>query len=426
MHLALFFDMRGVNMEVYKYSDEKFKSIYISYNITCEVKDTAIYSNYSVLGALLAKGSVNYPSQKAIEKAMANLYGANFHANVEKNGDLYNIEFVFEFINKEFLPDNEELVDKILDFMEDILYNPLDWKDENIQREKEFILERIKERKDDKLKYGLNRMEELLCQGEPFGNFLYGDEKTVISINKDVLKKSYEEIKKFPVTVIVSGNLKGYENIDDKIKEKLSKYTTDRSITELIANVSNNSMKNFEELSEYVDTAQSVVSLGYRINGATNKDYYALNMFNAILGTTPSSKLFQNVREKESLCYTIRSRYYRIKNLLIIFAGINKENYEKAISTISKQVDDMKEGNISDIEFNTAKDSLIAEIDTMKDLKVGMLKLIFANLITEKTPYITLDEYKEKMSAITKEDVVRVANMVDLEKIFFLGGEENA
>ena len=413
-------------MEVYKYSDEKFKSIYISYNITCEVKDTEIYSNYAVLGSLLAKGSKKYPSQREIEKLNANLYGSSFHANVEKNGDLYNIEFDFEFINKEFLPEKEELLYKMLDFMEDILYNPLDWNEESIEREKDFIIERIKERKDDKLKYGLNRMEELLCDGEPFGTFLYGDENTVRNINKEVLELSYNQIKEYPVTVIVSGNLKGYENIDDIIKERFSKYSNNRKITDLIPNSNILKENNYEEIIEYADITQSVVSLGYRINDVKNEDFYALNMFNAILGTTPSSKLFQNVREKESLCYTVRSKYYRLKNLLIIFAGINKENYKKAVELINKQVEDIKNGDISDLEYTTARDSIIADINTMNDLKVGMLKLIYSNLITEKTPYITLEEYKNNMMKVTKEDIIRVANKVKLEKIFLLGGEENA
>lgn len=413
-------------MEIYKYSDEKFKSVYISYNITCEVKDTAIYSNYAVLGALLAKGSAKYPDQKSIEKHLANLYGANYHVNVEKNADLYNIEFTFEYINKEFLPGKEELMYKMVDFMEEVLYNPLDWKEENIEREKEYILERIRERKDEKLKYGINRMEELLSAGEPFGTYLYGDEVTVSKIDKDILKEAYKQIKEYPVTVIVSGNLKGYEDIDKVIKEKLSKYTTTEKITDLVVNVSIEREHKFEEVKEYAQTSQSVISLGYRINGATNKDYYALNMYNAILGTTPSSKLFQNVREKESLCYTVRSKYYRLKNLLIIFAGINKENYKKAVDTINKQVEDMKKGDISELEFSTAKDTLIAEINEFNDSKVGMLKVIYANLITDKSADITLEDFKNKLMAVTKEDVIRVANMVTLEKVFLLGGEENA
>ena len=413
-------------MEVYKYSDEKFKSINISYNFTTQVEDNSIYSQFSVLGALLAKGSNRFKNQKEIEKYLSKLYGANFHIDVEKIADLYNMEFTFEFVNKEFLPNKEELLDKIIEFIDEIIYKPADWNEENIEREKEFILERIKERKDEKLRYGVQRMEELLCVGEPFGNFLHGDVETVEKIDKEELKSAYTKLLNCPVTVLVSGNLKGYEDIDKIIMQKLSKYTTNTSITSLSPNVNSNCERKYEEIKEYVETSQSVVSLGYRINGATSQDFYALTVYNAILGTTPSSKLFQNVREKNSLCYTVRSKYYRLKNLLIVFAGINNDNYKKAVNTINEQVEDMKKGNISQIEFTTAKDSILADFSEMNDLKFGVVKLIFTNLIAQKNSNSSIEELKEKIRNVTIEDVIRVANMITLEKVLLLGGGEDA
>ncbi len=413
-------------MDIYKISDEKFKSIFISYNITCEVKDTDIFSNYSVLGALMAKSSNKFKTQKQIEKYLSRLYGATYHVNVEKIGDLYNIEFVTEFINKKFLPNKEELLYSILDFIEEVIYNPADWNEENIEREKEFILERISERKDEKLRYGIQRAEELMCQGEPFGTYLYGESEVVEKINKEIMKKSYKELIKNCVTVLIVGNLNGYEDIDIKIRDRFSKYTSEISVSSLKENISVDKEFKYEEVKECQDTTQSVISLGLRVNEAKPEDFYVLNVYNAILGTTPSSKLFQNVREKESLCYTIRSRYYRLKNIIVIYAGINKENYQKALDTIIIQLEDMKKGNISDIEFETAKDSLIADLCEMNDSKVGMAKMVLSNLIAFKDTNKTIEEIKENIMKIKKEDVVNIANNIELEKVFLLGGESNA
>ena len=131
----------------------------------------------------------------------------------------------------------------------------------------------------------------------------------------------------------------------------------------------------YEEVKEIQDTTQSVLSLGLRIKECTPKDFYVLNVYNAILGTTPSSKLFQNVREKESLAYTVRSRYYRFKDIIVIYAGINKENYSKALEVIKMQLEDMRKGNITDIEFKSARDSLLADLLEWKDSKVAMAKM---------------------------------------------------
>lgn len=414
-------------MRIYKINNNKFKSIYISYNFTMEVNDNSIFSNNAVLGALMAKSSKKYQSQKEIEKYLNSLYGASYDVNVEKYGDLYNLEFKIEYINRAFLPNKEELLDNILKFLKEMIYNPSDWTNENIEREKNFILERINERKDEKLKYGVQRAEELLCKDEPFGVFLYGQKESVENVNKDILKKAYSDLIKSCTTVIISGNLEGYENIEEDFKEVFGDCDfSSKEITDLIYNTTKSKSSTIEEVSEYQDTTQSVLSLGLRINNASIEDFYALNLYNAILGTTPSSKLFQNVREKESLAYTVRSRYYRFKDIIVIFAGINKENYNKAVEVIKEQIEAIKNGDITSDEFKSAKDSLMADLLEWKDSKVAMAKMKFANIIAFKDADITVEDMREKMSKVTLEDVIRVAKLVNVEKIFVLGGIDNA
>lgn len=414
-------------MRVYKINNDKFKSIYISYNFTMEVKENSVFSNNAVLGALMAKSSRKYQTQKEIEKYLNSLYGANYDVNVEKYGDLYNLEFRIEYINKKFLPGNEDLLENILNFLKEMIYNPADWTDENIKREKEFILERINERKDEKLKYGVQRAEELLCKDEPFGVFLYGDQDNVQNVDKDVLKNAYSELLKSCVTVIISGNLEGYDNIEETFNEVFKNIEfSSKEVTDLIYNTKRESDNKTEEVKEYQDTTQSVLSLGLRIKDCTIDDFYALNLYNAILGTTPSSKLFQNVREKESLAYTVRSRYYRFKDIIVIFAGINKENYQKAVDVIKEQIEAIKKGEISKEEFESAKDSLMADLLEWKDSKIAMAKMKFANIIAFKDADITVEDMRERMSKVTLEDIIRVANLVSVEKIFVLGGVENA
>lgn len=414
-------------MKIYKINNEKFKSIYISYNFTMDINDTKYFSYYAVLASLMAKSSKKYATQKEIEKYLNSLYGANFDVNIEKLGDLYNLEFRIEFINKKYLPDNEELLEKILNFLEEMIYNPAEWSVDNIDREKQFILERINERKDEKLKYGIQRAEELLCKGEPFGTYLYGEKEVVEKITLEDIKIAYKELIKSCVTVIVSGNIDGYLDIEEKMNKIFSKYdNNDIKVQDLKYNNNQDKAFEYEEVKEYQDTTQSVLSMGLRIKDCNEQDFYALNLYNAILGVTPSSKLFQNVREKESLAYTVRSRYYRFKNILVIFAGINKENYEKAVLVIKEQLEDMRQGKITDDEFTSAKDSLLADLLEWNDSKIAMEKMKLSNLIAFKDENITIEMMRNKIKDISMSDVIEVANKVQLEKIFILGGEDNA
>lgn len=412
-------------MKIYKINDNKFKSIYISYNFTMPVESNDIFSNNSVLGALMAKSSMKFPNQKEIERYLNGLYGASYDVNVEKFGDLYNLEFRAEVINKKFLPEKEDVLEDMLSFISSMIYEPADWTIENISREKEFILERINERKDEKLKYGVQKMEELLCGGEPFGNFLFGNVEDVLKIDKNILIDSYKKLICEPVTIIISGNLDGYDNIDELFNKYFKNKIKSNDICALDYNTRKNNDIKFEEVKEEQDTTQSILSLGFKVIDSSMEDFYALNLYNDILGTTPSSKLFQNVREKESLAYTVRSRYYRFKSMLVIYAGINKENYTKAVDLIKEQIESMKKGEITTEEFTSAKDSLMADLNEWKDSKVAMAKMVFSNIIAYNDSNITIDQMRENINKVTLEDVIRVANKVNLEKIFYLGGSTN-
>ena len=412
-------------MNIYKVNNNKFKSIYISYNFTQEVNDTKIFSSYAVLASLMAKSSKSYPTQKDIEKYLNSLYGANFDVNIEKLGDLYNLEFRIEFVNKKFIPSKEELLEKILLFLKEMIYNPAQWTQDVLKREKDFILQRINERKDEKLKYGIQRAEELLCKDEPFGTYLYGEEDFVKNLSLKDIKDAYSTLINDSITVIVSGNLDGYDSIDSEIEKIFKQYDKNfnTNIENLKYNIKRQENYKYEEVKEIQDTTQSVLSLGLRIKECTPKDFYVLNVYNAILGTTPSSKLFQNVREKESLAYTVRSRYYRFKDIIVIYAGINKENYKKALDVIKIQLEDMKNGNITDIEFKSARDSLLADLIEWKDSKVAMAKMKLSNLIAFKDADISIDQMREEIKNVKIEDVINISKKIEVEKVFLLGGE---
>ena len=419
-------------MNIYKINNEKFKSIYLSYNFTLEVKREDI-SYFNVLASILGKSNNKYKTQKDIEEYLYSLYGANFDVNVEKIGDLFNIEFKMQFINSKFLPDREDLLDKVLDFIYSVVYDPVILNNkvdiDLIEREKVNVLEKILTRKDDKLRYAVNRTEEILCENEPFGTYIYGDEEIVKNVKLEDLIKYYNKmINEGLVTIILSGNLSGYTNISDRINEKFEeKLNKNNTKTYQNYNVNNKSLisdKDIKEIVEKVDTAQSVITMGFKIEDVDKSDFFALNVYNAILGATPSSKLFQNFREKESLAYTVRSRYYRYKDLIIIYAGIENSNYERAKEVLKKEIKQIENGNISLQEFDAAKESLISELLEIKDSKVALAKMLMSNLFYYNEN-VDVEEFIENFKKVDVEDVINVSHKIKLKLIYLLGGEAN-
>lgn len=414
---------------IYKINSEKFKSIYFSINFTMPVNKRQISEN-ALLYAVLGKSNKKFKTQKEIQMYLYSLYGANFDIGIEKFGDLYNIEFRGECINKKYLPNNTDVVNEVLEFLYDAIYNPNvlngAFDEEVVEREKDFILNKIREVKDDKLRYGIRKMEELMCKDEPFSTYVYGDEDDIYKITSSDLYKRYNEvISNSCITFIISGNLLGYEDIEEKVNNIFNnKLVSKLNYKELIYNQKLN--HNQEVVEESQQTTQSVLSYGLRINNPNSNDFYKLSVYNALLGGTPSSKLFQNFREKESLAYTVRSRYYRFKDIIIIYAGIQKENYEKAKLVIENEINKIKDGEISDEEFEASKKSIISDLKEWNDSKIALSKMFISNLFSLKNDSITLEQMVEKFEKVTKQDIIDIASKITIEKIYFLGGENNA
>ena len=414
---------------IYKINSEKFKSVYFSINFTMPVNKRQISEN-ALLSAVLGKSNKKFKTQKEIQMYLYSLYGANFDIGIEKFGDLYNIEFRGECINKKYLPNNTDVVNEVLEFLYDAIYNPNvlngAFDEEVVEREKKFILNKIREVKDDKLRYGIRKMEELMCKDEPFSTYVYGDEDDIYKITSSDLYKRYNEvISNSCITFIISGNLLGYEDIEEKVNNIFNnKLVSKLNYKELIYNQQLNHIQ--EVVEESQQTTQSVLSYGLRINNPNSNDFYKLSVYNALLGGTPSSKLFQNFREKESLAYTVRSRYYRFKDIIIIYAGIQKENYEKAKLVIENEINKIKDGEISDEEFEASKKSIISDLKEWNDSKIALSKMFISNLFSLKNDSLTLEQMVDKFEKVTKQDIIDIASKITIEKIYFLGGENNA
>ena len=143
-----------------------------------------------------------------------------------------------------------------------------------------------------------------------------------------------------------------------------------------------------------------------------------MSMLNAILGGGANSKLFQNVREKASLAYYSSSRYLRRKDAIIIRTGIKLENYDKAVKIIKEQINEIKKGNITDFEFNSAKQLLLSSLKELKESQEDQITFDFdQNLFNEN---LTLDEYYNKIENVTMNDVIEASKTIATNTIYYL------
>ena len=125
---------------------------------------------------------------------------------------------------------------------------------------------------------------------------------------------------------------------------------------------------------------------------------------------------------KLSLIHIFSSSYDAFNGIMIVNAGIEAKDYQKTMSLIKEQLEDIQNGNLSDNDIQIAKIMLQNALRKTNDEAGSMIALAYNRDITHKQE--TNDEYIQKLLNVSKEDIINVAKKVQLDTIFFLTGKD--
>lgn len=401
----------------------KFKTNLIAVFITTPLQRENVTLN-ALIPALLRRGSTSMPTQEEISKKLEEMYGASFNCGVEKTGDNQVLKFYLETINDEYLPKPEENLKMAIGTLFSIVFDP--WKEQNgfkeeyLRGEKENLKQIIEGKKDNKAKYALDRCIEEMYQNKPYGLEKYGYIEDFTNITTSNLYQYYQNlIQRAKIDIFVSGKVEKNQ-VQEMVKQQ-------QQITQLkernpdYCENSNNEIKEQKEIKtveERMEVTQGKLVIGMDIKEESKEEKNIALVYNAILGGSATSKLFQNVREKASLAYTASSNFLRQKNSIFIRCGIEIENYEKAVEIIRKQVEDMKIGNFTNEELDGAKATVIATIKFIKEEQDTQISYYYGQELAKTQ--IGIEEYEQNVNAVTKEQIVALANQIQINTIYFL------
>jgi len=149
---------------------------------------------------------------------------------------------------------------------------------------------------------------------------------------------------------------------------------------------------------------------------------YVIRIYNEILGGSSNSMLFDNVREKNSLCYYINSDVKPYDNILFVYSGISGENIDKCTKLIKKTMKDIENGRINDEVFNSAKETIISGIIASLDNPSGIINTYYAHELVGSS---LAEERIEKFKKISKEDVINVSKKISFYSMLTLQKEES-
>lgn len=411
---------KGIKLHII--NTEKFKTNLLSVFLTTTLNKENVTKN-ALIPAVLRRGSINMATQEAISKELEEMYGASFNCGIEKTGDNQVIKFYLEAISDDFLPQKEDLLKKSIEKLIEIAFKPLvendSFKEEYIKSEKENLKQIIEGKKDNKAQYAMDRCVEIMYKDKPYGLYKYGDIESLEKIQSHDLYEYYLDlISKCKIDIFISGQ------VDESVKDEISKqleFLNEREPEYVVNNSESEQKEKREEpevVSESMDITQGKLVIGLDITEKRENLRYIASVYNSILGGNPMSKLFQNVREKESLAYTAGSVYLKPKNNIFIKCGIEIDNYEKAVEVIKEQLDDMKKGNFSDENIKNAKTNILSTVKFIPDEQDTEITYYFSQELANTN--VDFEEYEGKINNVTKEEIVDFANSINVNTIYFL------
>lgn len=410
-------------IKLHTISTDKFKTNLIAIFMTTKLTRENVTKN-AVISALLRRGSKNMPSQEEISKQMEEMYGASFDCGLDKTGDNQVLKFYLETVNDNFLPEKgEDILKNSLEKLLEIVFNPYleeeTFKPEYVEQEKNNIKQRIEGKIDNKARYAMDRCIEEIYKDEPFGLYRFGYVEDLKDMDGKNLYQYYQElIKTCKIDIFVSGM------VDDEINQVVSQNENIQKLQERTPNYVvpkelNKALPEKENIvTESMEVTQGKLILGLNVCLDKEDLRYDTLIYNSILGGSANSKMFQNVREKAHLAYVASSSYLRYKNNIFVNCGIEIGNYEKALELIKRQIEDMKKGEFTEDDIENAKKGIIAAIKSIEDEQDTELMYYFGQELSQSE--YSIEEYRDRMQRVSKEDVMHIAQNVAIHTIYFL------
>ncbi len=413
------FDMGSYHIHVIK--TDHFKSVNVRINFKRPIKKEEITIR-NFLNDILLESSKKYQSRREIVIETENLYNLSC-----RNSTVLSGNYIISMLNAEFL--NEKytepgMLKKSIDFLMELLFHPNVKNQQFDQKSFDLIYKALEEEiisaKDNPNHYAALRMMEEMDKNLPLS---FASEGYIEDLKKITPASLYEYYKSMIhsdiIDIFVCGNVDPNEikqlfsdsfKINTLKRKKGSHYLTHKKIR----------MRS-KSVKEQKDTKQSKLVIGCKVGELNLQDrIYAGYIYNLILGASPDSKLFREVREKNSLCYSVSSRYQNLNSVLTIQAGIDKENYKKTVSLIKKQMKDIAQGKFSEEDMEKARVIYVSGCQGLFDSPASINSTYISYVYLDADP---VEERIENISKVTKDDVIRFAKHVHLDTIFLLEGD---
>ena len=402
--------------------DGRFKQGAFSVQLVTPMAEAAAARN-ALLPAVLLRGTKRCPDLRAITRELDDLYGATLSPLVRRVGDYQTTGLYCGFMDDRFALPGDRVLARIADFTrEALLDSPLtqgSFLPEFVEGEKVNLISTIESELNDKHSYAMGKMLDIMCRGDSYGIPRLGRPEQVEAITPGDLRQHYENLlRESPLEIFYVGSAPAQEAAE-YFRGMLAGLSGQRKALPPQTGLT---LAEGSDTVETMDVAQGNLCMGfYTPIDHGDPRFPAMQLLCNLYGGGMTSKLFRNVREKQSLCYSVSSQYYGAKGVMAVYAGIDPETEKAAREEILRQLDACRAGDITEEELTAAREAVISSLRSVHDSPGAIEGYYAPNALgrMKRSP----QEHMDDLNRVTVADVTAAANTLTLHTTYFLRGE---
>jgi len=409
----------GIQLRCFR--DSRFKQGCLSLQLVRRMNREESYKN-ALLSAVLLRGTKQHPDLRTITHRLDELYGASVSTLVRRVGDYQTVGLYCGFMDDRFALPGDAVMEPLVDFLRELLFDSLledgGFPTSFVEGEKKNLIATIESERNDKRAYAMGKLLKLMCREDSFGLPRLGEPEQVASVDPKDLYAHYQNIlRTSPIHIFYVGSAEP-ETVAALLQPLFD--SIERNVQPLPPQTGFHPCTGGEE-TETMEVSQGKLCMGFT-TPITNRmrEFPAMQVLNTLFGAGMTSKLFMNIREKMSLCYSIGSSYYGTKGIVTVSAGIDFDKEQQTREEVLRQLQACKDGNITPDELNAAKEALLSSLRATHD-SPSSIEGYYATAALSGMG-LSPAEYMEAVEAVNLDQVVEAARKLTLHSTYFLKG----
>lgn len=396
---------------------------------TRKYKDINLYLRYSLhakenlkeelllLSKLIGDRSKNYPNKTLMSKVKDMLYGINLDVSYKARANIFTLTFHYSFINPKFV---DVSINDYINFINETLNNTL-INESTLKEAKDILIDVIKRSEEKPSSYSSQRFNEIVSKDNKDFDIYYLGKKTIPKIKKINVKELnslYKQIiNKAQLNIYLCGDL------DDETIMSLTAYDFSKR-KEVIYKPSKYKYQKIKDVVDKKDTGQSVLYSTYATPfNKKHRDFFAWFVGNCFLGNVPVSLLFEEIREKLSLCYSIGVIDYKNDGLVRIATFIDADKKDIVLKEIDNQIQRIINKDYDFNKLEMAKLLLSNSLMSIYDDFDALIDYYHESYLSDFN--YSIEEYCENIMKVNPDDLVRVFKQYKPYFNYMLLGENN-